>query len=431
MLVCVSSWRRFERASRSESGRFWAIRVVARDCEIRFGQIGGDETEERLEHASETEAARVARQKIRTKQRAGWVEVEPVDDARQLALEQGEALEQAIAADPSNLDNWAVYADWLQAIEPLVGERVALGLELARTEPNRKRAKMQARIDELERTHARELFGVTLAGVLTERKLDGMVVFGRQLGMIVSASLHEPDSAIVKVDALLGALLDLPLARLLLELRIDIHPENLTFVNVVETFMARRHTHLRQLTLGANRSYEAPRQSQLPGIPALLDGVPNIEELALHGPFPGNASHPSLRMLTLTRGYRAPKWTLPQWELPALSCLRVHGPGPVEWSTVDLPRLRELSITRPSHGDKLVESLARAPLLDQLDTLVLLETDLTDRGVRTILAQADRFASVDTLAILGVAANPGHIAALQAALPHIQIETRAEEWADR
>jgi hypothetical protein len=37
MVVRVAGWRRFERASNDGGGRFWAIRVDGRECEIRFG----------------------------------------------------------------------------------------------------------------------------------------------------------------------------------------------------------------------------------------------------------------------------------------------------------------------------------------------------------------------------------------------------------
>lgn len=154
---------------------------------------GGDTSEERIEHASETEAARVVRQKIRIKQRAGWVEVavEHGADPNLQALAQGEAIERAIADNPSDLNNWAVYADWLQAINPLIGERVALGVALARGASKHARAQIEARIEQLEDIRGRELLGVTVAGVLATDTLDGVIELERKLGMIVAAKLRD------------------------------------------------------------------------------------------------------------------------------------------------------------------------------------------------------------------------------------------------
>jgi predicted DNA-binding WGR domain protein len=449
MFVRMNGWRRFERGSRDGSNdRFWAIRVIGRDCKIQFGPIGGAEvTEERLEHASEAEAARVAKQKIRTKQRAGWIEVEQLDDARVLALAQGEVLEQAIAAELSNLDNWAVYADWLQAIEPLLGERVALGLALARVGPKPGRTQLEARIEELERSHARELFGVSLAGVLNAAKFEGVVELERQLGMIVGARLREPDEEIVKFDALVAALLDLPLARVLVDLRIQTGIRARSLAQVIELFAARRHPQLRRLALGVERRYEQPVGVTLPGIQAVLGCTPRLEQLELYGAFDGEATHERLRELKVHRPRGALSLTLARWHLPALQTLHVIEPGAVDWlhargnrpysacglragslrvpradwHVVELPQLKRLVIEWWGCGDRLVVRLARAPLLDQLDSLVLVYTRLTVHGVRTILDNAERFAKIRQLVLLDVASDASDVEPLYATFPGIVV----------
>jgi predicted DNA-binding WGR domain protein len=395
----MNGWRRFEQVSQTwNSSRYWAIRVVGRTLEVRLGWIGGDETEQRFEHASEADAARVATQRIQAKQRAGWVEADQVADTRALVLARGESIEQAIAQDPANLDNWAVYADALQAADPVTGELVALALALARAEPTSERAQLQARIDELERTHARELFGATLAGVLADPKYRYVVTLERQVGMIVGATLVNPESPTVKLHALLGALFDLPLARLLWRLSIRLPNALPECAQALEAFVARRHPHLRRLSLSLLADVPSSKSKMLE-ISQLLEQTPRLEHLELEGSFVGDASHPSLRELTL-RVYVAPQWMLPQWRLP---------------------RLQHLVIESRHHADELVENLVRAPWLAQLESLELRKSGMTNIGVQIFIAHAGSFAPIRKLRVLGHEADLDHIAALRAALPNIEV----------
>lgn len=426
MVEGVSGWRRFERASHDGSGRFWAIRVSGRACEIRFGPIGAAEaSEEQVEHASEAEAARAARQKIRTKQRAGWVEVEQVDDARSEALAHGEQFERAIAADPSNLDNWAVYADWLQAIEPPLGERVALGLALARAGSKAARMQIEARCDELER----KLLGPTLAGLMGERKFDGVIELERQFGMIVQAKLWDPENEILKFDTLVAALLDSPLARVLLDLRVDIGLRRRSLARVVELFVACQRPHLRRLCLGVERNHGGAVDMELPGITKVLERAPMLERLELHGAFYGDAKHERLRELKLHRPVNALAVSLPSWRLPALHTLHLIEPGAVDWHLVELPKLRQLLVEWPDCGDRLVARLARAPLLERLESLMLTQTALTADGVHTLL-DATSFAKVGRLVLLDVDIDRDDIARLHRRFPNLVVQARPDREDD-
>lgn len=440
MVVRVSEWRRFERASNDRSGRFWAIRVDGRECEIRFGAVGGaDAAEERLHHASEAEAARVAKQKIRTKQRTGWVEVavavaDNQDDTRTRALAQGQQLEAAIATDPGNLDHWAVYADWLQVTEPLFGERVALGLALARVASKSARAQLETRIEELERTHGRELFGVTLAGVLHADRFDHVITLERMLGMIVGARLRDPEDGIVKFDTLVSALLDSPLARVLLDLRIETGFRRRSCAQSIDLFAARQHPHLRRLALGGEPLHGGAVELQLPNIAAILASAPSLERAELYGSFDGEATHETLRELKLHRPGNPPALTLPRWRLPALHTLHVIAPGPVDWHAVELPQLQRLLIEWQDCGDRLLARLAQAPVLERLDTLTLTQTWLTAEGVRTLIDNAERFERIRQIVLLDVATNREHILRLHRRLANVVVRTTHDshyDWRER
>jgi hypothetical protein len=430
MVARVSEWRRFERGSRDRTGdQFWEIRVVGRDCEIRFGWIYAYQVnEERLEHASEAAAARTAKTKIYTRLRSGWIEIVPADESRMLAHEQGRELEQAIAADPSGLDNWAVYADWLQHIEPLIGERVMLGLALARAAVDAERTQLEARIAQIEKKHAHELFGAALTPALRGPKSRDVVELERQFGMIIGAALVEPRYEVVKLETLLDVLLAGPVARLLLHLSIDVRAEAPTFPLAVRTFVARHHPHLRRLKLGADHGY-ATTTERLPKIQALLERTPKLERLELYGQFLGDAVHPCLRELKLGRAHQSPKWTISRWQLPALEVLHVYDPGLVNWSQVKLPRLRQLLIE--CEGDVEVELLARAPVLRQLESLVLVESELTEVGAARILAHAERYAVLPRFVVLDHELDDENVAALQRSLPNLLLRPRPIVWRSR
>jgi hypothetical protein len=97
----------------------------------------------------------------------------------------------------------------------------------------------------------------------------------------------------------------------------------------------------------------------------------------------------------------------------------------VDWHVVELPQLKRLLIEWWECGDRLVACLACAPLLDQLESLVLVRTELTAHGIRTMLDHAERFAKIRQLVLLGVATELDDIAPLRERFPNIIVQTRS------
>jgi predicted DNA-binding WGR domain protein len=418
----VSEWRRFERGSRTGAeDQFWSVRLRGRICELRYGWIHDPEppTEEVREYPRESAARSAVNQKIRSRLQRGWVEIEQFDATRQRALERGEPLEVTISKDPSNLDNWAVYADFLQEFEPLLGERIALGLALARAASEDARARLQASIDELERNRARDLFGVTLAGALEQSYVAPLLEFERRFGMIIGARIRDEGRETVRYDALVRALLELPLARILVELHVDPHVGTLSHMQVTEMLMARPRPTLRRLTLGCADSDRMSCRLPLPTLQTLLDRLPALERLELHGPFAGPADNATLREFKFGPRLGAPRVQLTSWRLPRLETLHLCDPGQVDWSRVELPRLERLLIDWMGQGDRLVARLARAPLLRQLRSLVLVGSDLSGEGVQTMLDHAEAFAGVPHIVILDVFADREDADRLRRRLPNV------------
>lgn len=417
----MSEWRRFERGSLTgDDDQFWSVRLRGRVCELRHGRIGDPPTEERRSYPRESAARRAIKQKISARLERGWLEIDEPDAARMRALEAGEPLELAIGEDLTRVDHWAVYADFLQQFEPLLGKRIALGLAHSHATSDEDRARLHAEIEQLERTHARELFGATLAGALPHQFFHALHL-ERRFGMIVGAWMLDLDGDTIKYDALAGALLDSPLARTLIELHVDSPVGTHVHVRMAETLASRRRPNLRRLTLGLSDSDQTIREPPLPLFEALLDRLPNLERLELHGSFRGAATHGRLRELKFVRPRKAPRLDIVDWRLAGLATLHLQNPGRVDWSHVELPRLERLLIDWDGHGDELVASLARAPLLRQLQSLVLGHSKLSDRGIQTMLDHAAAFAALQECSISGAVVGHEAAARLRRSLPNVQL----------
>lgn len=424
----MSEWRRFERGSRTGAeDQFWAVRLRGRDRELRYGYIDELEPiEERREYPRASAARSAINQAIRSRLGRGWVEVEveAFDPARLESLSRAEPLECAIARDPSQRDHWAVYADFLQGVEPLLGERLALGLALADAKSDGDRDKLQMEIDQLEEGRARELLGATLAGALGQYScFEDILELDRQFGMIVGARIHDQSGDIVKYDALVQALLELPLARVLVDLHVYSHVDTFVHLRATQHLLARRRPTIRRLTLGtADRermTYELP----ILAIQKLLDQLPALERLELHSSLVGAATHAGLRELKLGGGgYGDRPCKLVDFRLPSLETLHVVGPGRIDWPKVALPRLERLLLARVDpHGDRVLASLACAPWLAQLRSLVLVDSELSARGIRTLLDHAEAFAQIERVVILDAFGDPEAATRLRARLPNVLV----------
>lgn len=421
----MSEWRRFEKASRGGGeGRYWEIRTNGSVCELRHGAVGGPAAQERLEHASAAEARTTAKQKIRTKQRAGWLEVEVVEKVGK-PLESADAIERAIVAEPDNLDHWAVYADFLQEHAPLVGERVALSLALRRTNSSDERARLETRIEALEHTHARELFGATLAGLVDSRKFSSMVELERRHGMIVGVTLRSLGNPAIRLETVVEALLDLPIARLLTKLHIDIDIRHASAARVADAFVARQHPHLRELALCLDPPVHRVDAVELPSLAAVLGAAPRLERLELHAGWTGKIDSVDLHALKLVQPGAL---EIASWRAPELHTLHLIEPERMDWADVELPGLRRLLIEQRRHGDWVVFDLVRARVLAQLESLTLVVPDLGEHGLRRIFP-TPAFGSLPRLDLLNVFVHSIHFAAVRYILPNANVfalDERAE-----
>lgn len=409
-------WRRFERSASRRAGgtKFWAIRVEGTRCLVRHGFVGeADEHEDKaLEFGDGSEARAQHKKRIRTKLRAGWVEVEP-EGAGAVELD-GAALEDqlraAIVAGPGDLDAWLVYADFLAQRAPVLGERLALGLALARTSDRRARRRIEGRIQQLEASEARALLGPTLAGLLGDRRFEHAIVLDRRFGMIVGAEVHDRASFDWRFEATISSLLELDAASVLLALGIYGGHRSGPFVAGLDRLLSAPRKTLQVLRLDFAQVENSAewrrgrfrRQLALPSLAELSAGMPALERLTLVGPFGlGPCRHPKLRALALRRVGVVRGLELGGCELPALERLELAGPyGASGWRELELPRLRELVVNVPGKCEAVIRALLDAALLDQLEVLALGAHGLGAGTVSLLVEHAPRFAGLDRLVLV-------------------------------
>lgn len=435
------SWRRFERSGRGQSeARFWELCIDGPRLLLRFGPVSeagseaqgdGPVDERTLSFPDEAAARRSAKKKIRTKLRAGWIEV--AVERRAPPQDMGAKLEAEIAEDPNRLEPWLVYADYLTQIEPVLGERVALSLARAQTKDARQRGQIDARIAELEARHRRELLGPSLAGVVAARRHEGVFEFEWLHAMILGATLI--DLGTMKFDALVGALLEQSAARILRTLTVvgdEARPD--AFAAALEQLGARDRPHLRALVLDGHgrgaRSYPyhpaepGRRVFALPRLASLLARMPKLERLGLRVSF-GSAplEHATLRELSLCRVDEDSALSLRGWRLPQLHSLRVLASGgPMDLSEAQLPGLRRLVIDAGGRGDELLAGLAGWEQLGALETLVVTGSWLTTEGARWMMENAALFGGIGELVCLDASHDVAVPAGFSGVLGNVEID---------
>lgn len=433
----AGAWRRFE-----QSGRYWQIRVRGRRCELRFGALGEGEREaeserREFEYGNPADARRQLRRRVRSKLRAGWLEVPARADERGELLDRGETLEADLAASLDDPERWLVYADFLQQIDPLLGERLALGLAQRRSRDPELRAQLEARARTLEREHGRELLGPTLHSALANAKLAGSVELERRDGLILGARLRDVDGRPQYLSNLIEALLALPAARLLQTLVIHCYRQD-RLVDALGQLIAAPRPTLRALVVDGTGEASHPlssprlprppwrRDHPLPTPAQLLAGLPALETLGLYGDFDlGELAHPQLRELNLWHpgvSHQKP-WRPTSWALPELHSLRLlESEARVRWTPEGLAKLRRLLVDANDHGVAELRRLASCPeLVERLEILVVTRSHIHDAQLPRLLELAPRFSGLRRLVLHDVVFGQAASEALQATLPAARV----------
>ncbi len=163
--------------------RAWAIERRGRSLILRHGKVGGKQQQRRRALRSDYLAERELRKLVRQKVRDGYRETSPPGALPPLDA-TGQALEQAVVADPDDRAAHMALADWLSE-QPdgklqAWGEHIRLQLALEEDDfPPAERKKLQKRAAELIDANQRDWLGEPLARPLlgldvsrTSRDLD-------------------------------------------------------------------------------------------------------------------------------------------------------------------------------------------------------------------------------------------------------------------
>lgn len=328
------------------------------------------------------------------------------------------ALEAAIFANPTDLDAWSVYGDWLQTQGDPRGELVALEVAKARGQDG-----LQEKIDALVLRHRAEWLGPMLA---EELEKEGEAWQGHVLdlewrfGFLWRAKVRTIyDWEGPTVLELLRALLDASASRFLFELSIGLtDAEGETeFSDEIRAVAEVERPSLRRVYVG---DFEFPDETEISwtevgDVSPLYVACPNLEWLKVQGGGIelGTLAHPKLKALTVHTGGlpEAAVRSIAQADLPNLTDLEVwfgddnYGAGGDAQTIAPLftgqgvPKLVRLGLMNAQFSNDLPAALAGSPLLKQIRLLDLSMGVMSSDGATALLEHADAFAHLERLAV--------------------------------
>ncbi len=352
--------------------------------------------------------------------------------------------ESAILDDFDDLQAWSVYADLLQSRGDRFGERLGLGLALARSPAN---PALEQAIVDFDRHHlsTEAMLGPELARRIDRSDFARVARLEWRFGFIVGAAVglpsDDPSWQGPALEPVLAAILSSPAARLLRDLDIGIFdrepPTNLGELDeVLED--AGPLPSLRRVLIGDFRYPDEYEISwvEVGEVATTLHVAPELRELHVRGSkieFFLPVEHAKLERLWLETGGLSAHaaWSLGQARLPALRHLQVwFGRPPYGGlATIEqvrpllagdgLPALEQLDLQNAEFTDDIALALVESPLLARVRGVSLAMGNLGDRGGRAILDHAAKFEHLRSLDLDHNYLSLALAAELQAALPGI------------
>ncbi len=153
------------------SRKFWQIQNLGKQLVITTGAIGTAGKAEKKKFKDEWQASEEHRQQLADKKKQGYAFVYAGPQPKTPAKPAHDAqLEAQIAKDPSNDDNFAVYADWLLEQGDVRGELASLQIQAAARPKDRKLANA---IDRLLTEYRAYFYGPLAVYVDPTAKKDG------------------------------------------------------------------------------------------------------------------------------------------------------------------------------------------------------------------------------------------------------------------
>jgi uncharacterized protein (TIGR02996 family) len=405
----LASWPPMPRFEREEDRRFWEIHVDAdgKTVHSRAGMIGSDGRPSKRQAFDTKKAAAVEMKQRITEQLAkGYTPLPDWDEPASADLLA------AIAADPTNVGSYLVYADWLQLKRHPRGELTVLQSARAAKPDDKKLQKAEAAL--LEKYPKLAPPRCTEASKKSRKKHPtwSTTELRWENGFIASARIarffSEPPFTIRE---LVVELLEHPAGRFLRRLELGIRGDEdgvVSYVDVIAELARLAPPSLRSLSV-----VEAPSDApQLPfcelgPLDDMLAAMPSLEQLHLAGQKMsfGDREMKGLKRLSVLMTDPTALTSLIAGNFPALESLELDcgeaalAPAAVEqlFLGARLPKLKKLALTRTAQTDVLITPLAKSELLPRLTELSLAGGRLSSEGANTLLLRKSDFAHLVSL----------------------------------
>lgn len=398
--------RRFEFKD-SRSYKFWEIEVEGLAFTARYGKVGTDGQTQTKSFASADKAAAAAEKKILEKVRKGYAEVGSTP------------AKPAAPAGVSPDEEFAVLADKLQARGDPWGQRIALSIAHAATEPkSAERRKLAKDLKQLEGDHAEHFFGAKLHALMQDKSFDKVARLTWEFGYIKRASVGMPEYGFKgpKAEEVLAAVMASPASEFIEQLTVGLIDYEGGGISDAHRAIAQGIVHPRLTTVFIG-DFVADQQEiswvHHGDVSGLYAKAPALRTLRLRGAGIelGELEHPTLARLEIESG------GLPESSVVSLANAKLPELAHVEiwfgrtdyggttniaalrplFSSKTLPKLKHLGLQNSEMQDEIAIELAKSKLLTQVESVDMSMGTLREPGAQAILANAARFKHLKSL----------------------------------
>lgn len=404
-----------------KSSKFWQIEKSknAKGFTITFGRIGTDGQTQTKKFADEWKANGEYTKLVDEKLGKGYRIAGGGTRAKPAVNRE---LEAAIAEDPSDVQRWLVWADWLQQAGDPRGELVTLRAAKKKTTAYEAKHASALWSDALFLTTKQPFAGRTFTGSWTGAKPEPYEALAVELerdklGFVETATFTSLDEEGHMAGAV-GALLEAPLGRFVRTLRFELVEQyegpggQPHYGHVVAAIARAQPTTLRELVFentGYQRSWTTTGDlgqvwPHVPYLETLSIDIGNIE-------LGKKIDLPRLRTLRLETGglaannvkaIAAAKWPALEELVLYFGTPRYGGNATVKDVKALLagsfPKLRRLALCNAEGLQSAIAAeLVKSPLVKQLETVDLSKGTLHDEDTALLVASADRMKHVKTI----------------------------------
>ncbi len=395
------------------SSKFWQIELEGTSFTTRYGRIGTDGQTSTKTFSDPETAGREYDKITKSKVRKGY---QLVDDGGASAagpsVSTNAQLESAIFENPSDVEAWQVYGDWLQTEGDPRGELV--NLEVAKEASAgdvHKQAELTDQLERLIEQHQAEWLGPEVMRAIAYED-DDLVDIEWRYGFIwrvkVKATYGFQGPS---VEQLLKAILKSSASRFVHEIRVGLPDSEEPGFQREILALAKNglRPSVRRIYIG---DFEFPDETEISwtevgNVEKLYPVFPNLNWLKVQGGgiLLGKLQHPTLETLILHTGGLPSEATrsISRAQLPQLKTLEIWF-GEEDYggdTTVDelepltdadgVPRLRHLGLQNATFSDEIPDLLAGSKLLDQLETLDLSMGTMSEYGANRLIERAENF----------------------------------------